>query len=135
MDDRYNTSKLLEVLTVRSLAAAMQAGPHATQPVILNNLNPGLCHSELARNIKGIGGWFFWFLKVVLARSTEEGSRTIVEAASIGDESHGQYMSEALIRDPSPFVLSEEGKKTQERVYTELMEILEEIQPGISKNI
>ena len=50
--DRYNTSKLLEVLLVRSVAAAMQKGPHAAEPVILNNVNPGLCHSELDKNVQ-----------------------------------------------------------------------------------
>ena len=50
--DRYNTSKLLEVLLVRSIATAMQNGQHAAEPVILNNVNPGLCHSELDKNVE-----------------------------------------------------------------------------------
>ena len=44
-------------------------------------------------------------------------------------------MSECVVREPSEFVRSEEGKESQERVYKELMEILENIQPGITKNI
>ena len=38
-------------------------------------------------------------------------------------------------RRPSAFVLSEEGKKTQERVFKEVMEALEKVVPGISNNI
>jgi len=135
MGDRYNTSKLLEVFTIRSLAKQMQEGPHASEPIVLNTVNPGLCHSSLARDIVGVKGLFFALFKLILARTTEVGSRTLVAAASAGDESHGQYMSDCVVVPPSEFVRSEEGQKTQQRVYEELMDILEKIQPGITKNI
>ena len=135
MAERYPTSKLLEVFTVRKLAAQMQSGPHATQPVILNMVTPGLCHSSLSRGITGVAGWIFFFVKLMLARSTEMGSRTLLASAVGKDDTHGQYMSDCVVQEPSEFVRSEEGMKTQERVYTELMDILEKIQPGITKNI
>ena len=135
MQDRYNTSKLLEVLTVRKLAAQMKSGAHANQPVILNMVNPGLCHSSLARSITGIRGWIFYFMKLAIARTTEMGSRTLVASAASNEDTHGQYMSACHVQEPSAFVRSEEGAKTQERVYKELMDILEKIQPGITKNI
>lgn len=50
--DRYNTSKLLEVLLVRSITNAMQQGQHSKGPVILNTVNPGLCHSSLDKDVK-----------------------------------------------------------------------------------
>lgn len=52
ISDRYNTSKLLEVLLVRSLAAAMRNGANANKPIIINAVNPGLCYSEIARDVK-----------------------------------------------------------------------------------
>lgn len=55
----------------------------------MNFVNPGLCHSDLARE----AGWGLYLLKLVLARSTECGSRTLVQAVEAGHESHGQYMS------------------------------------------
>jgi NAD(P)-dependent dehydrogenase (short-subunit alcohol dehydrogenase family) len=133
--DRYQTSKLLEVLFVRALAEKMNTGPHASERVILNMVNPGLCHSSLMRNTKGIMGLIVQLLKLILARSTELGSRTLVTSAAGGSETHGKYMSDCEVKDPSEFVRSEDGKKTQERVYKELMAILEKIQPGITKNI
>lgn len=78
---------------------------------------------------------FISLFKLVLARTTEVGSRCLVDSASAGEESHGQYMSECAVEDTSEFVRSDEGKVTQERVFKELMEILEKIQPGITKNI
>lgn len=45
MSERYPTSKLLEVLVVREIAPKLNGSG-----VILNMLNPGLCHSSLSRN-------------------------------------------------------------------------------------
>ena len=52
IDDRYNVSKLLEILLVRSISAAMKQSPNAATPVILNTVNPGLCHSELDKDVE-----------------------------------------------------------------------------------
>jgi len=135
MTNRYPTSKLLEVFTIRALAEQMQAGAHATQPVVLNTVNPGFCHSSLSRSVTGFRAVRFWFFKALMARTTEMGSRTLVYAAAGNEETHGKYMSECQVTEPSEFVRSEEGRKTQERVYKELMGILENIQAGITKNI
>ena len=93
MVERYPTSKLLVVLATRALAAQMSSGAHSSEPVILNTPNPGLCHSSLARNITGLRGWYFWLYKLIIARSTEVGSRTLLAAAVAKEDSHGQYMS------------------------------------------
>ncbi len=44
-------------------------------------------------------------------------------------------MDSCEARDPSPFVLSGEGAAIQKRVYSELLAILEGVQPGISKKM
>lgn len=103
--------------------------------VILNTPNPGLCHSELSRDVKGIQRVIVDGFLAILARTTEVGSRNFIAAAAAGDESHGQYISECVVTEPSKFVRSEEGKKIQEKVYKELLGVLETIQPGISANI
>ena len=89
---RYQVSKLLEVFYTRELAArTKQSGK---PEVIINYVNPGLCHSALARDISG---WGFYLVKLLFARSTEQGSRTLVHATEAGPESHGQYMSECCV--------------------------------------
>ena len=126
MKRRYPDSKLLEVLYIRALAPRLaKAHPN----IILNMLNPGLCHSELARD----AGWHLYLMKLVLARSTESGSRTLVASAAAGKESHGQYMSDAKVVDESlsPFVKSADGEKAGVRVWEELNAKLDGIQPGI----
>ena len=124
----YPVSKLLGILALREIAPQLQESG-----VILNTINPGLCHSELSRD----AGWVVQFMKFILARSTEVGSRTVVAGAMAGRESHGRYMTDAKVNDEalSAFVRSEEGKEVGKRVWKELKEILEGIHPGVTGNL
>lgn len=135
MENRYPTSKLLEVLFVRALAEQMNKEAHASERVILNMVNPGFCKTSLSRDAKGLMWLMFTLMKLFIGRTAEVGSRTLLASAIGGPETHGKYMSECVVKEPSEFVRSAEGQKTQERVYNELMEILEKIQPGITKNV
>lgn len=128
LSERYPVSKLLEVLVVRQLAPRL-----AGSGVVLNLVSPGLCHSELARE----AGLSLRVTKFFLARSTEVGSRTLVAAAAAGGASHGKYMSDGVVREEelSPFVRSADGDRAAERVWGELVDILEEAHPGVTKNI
>ena len=126
--DQYPISKLLEVFGVRAIA---QAHPASVFPVTINCVNPGLCHSELGREFPTFG---FWLIKLLLARSTEVGSRTLVHAGTQGAESHGQYLSDCEIAEPAPLVTSQEGKKAQDRVWAELLKKLEAIKPGVTSS-
>jgi len=131
MNDRYNVSKLLEVLVVREIFNSVIKDKDS-YPVIINLVNPGLCHSELARDM----GWGLALMKLLIARTTEVGSRTLVSAAGqIGEKSQGEYLSDCAIAPPSSFVRSGEGRETQKRVWNELTAILEEIEPGVTGNI
>lgn len=126
--ERYQTSKLLEVLAIRRIAPQLEGSG-----VILNMLNPGLCHSELGRDAP----FLLTLMKFFLARTTEMGSRTLVASGIAGPESHGQYMHDAKVDDSavSGFVKSKDGKKASEQVWKELSAILEAIQPGVTGNL
>jgi NAD(P)-dependent dehydrogenase (short-subunit alcohol dehydrogenase family) len=128
MGERYQVTKLLEVLAVRGMCDERSS---TAIPVTINYVNPGLCHSELGRDM----GLMFTLFKLVVARSTELGSRTLVDAAMKGPESHGMYCSDCRVALPSEFVLSEKGWEVQQRVWTELKEKLERIRPGITSNM
>jgi len=123
IDERYGTSKLLEIFLMRELAERITG-----TGVTVNMVNPGLCHSRLARDL----GWGFWMFKQVFARSTEVGSRSLLAGASADTNSHGAYMSDGAVAQNmlSRFVTSEEGLATQKKVWTQMSEILEGISPG-----
>ncbi|KAI1127054.1 NAD(P)-binding protein [Nemania abortiva] len=72
---QYPLSKLLGVFALRSIAEE-----YPSYPVTINAVSPGLCHSDL---------------------TTEEGSRTLVSAGTAGPESHGQYLEDCKVGEPS----------------------------------
>jgi len=129
MADRYPLSKLLEVFVVREMVER-----HAKEdyPVTINYVDPGFCRSALMREMTVVSKVMYIGMN---ARTTEQGSRTLVHAAMSGPETHGQYMSDCHIAQTSAFVRSAEGKKASVRVWEELSEKLEKIEPGVLKNI
>ncbi|KAF2878608.1 short-chain dehydrogenase [Massariosphaeria phaeospora] len=132
MESRYALSKLLEVFSVRAMT---NRRPSSQIPVTINCVNPGFCHSELARNAVGVQAIMFAVMKFLFARTTEQGSRTLVHAGSQGAETHGQYLSDCKLAAVAPLVPSAEGYQVQERVWTELAAKLEAIKPGVTKNL
>ncbi|KAK5163113.1 uncharacterized protein LTR77_010897 [Saxophila tyrrhenica] len=127
MADRYNVSKMLEVLACREIASLH---PVSQLNVTLNFVNPGLCYSELLREMSGIGIRIFMKL---LARTTEVGSRTLVHAGLAEPETHGKYLSDCRITECATIVEGKGGAEVQRRWWGELAQKLEEIQPGVTK--
>lgn len=85
--DRYNVSKLLNVLWTRELASKVKPSE-----IVVNTVNPGLVKSSLHReNKNSMEKKFTEFF----GRTTEEGARTILDAAIVqGPQTHGAYLSE-----------------------------------------
>lgn len=128
ISERYPTSKLLEVLTVREIAPKLEG-----TGVTLNMANPGLCHSELSRD----GAWFLEVIKFFIARKTEVGSRTLIAPAMAGPETSGKYFHDGVVGEEhlSKFVRSDEGRNAERKVWRELSQILEKIEPGITASL
>ncbi|KAK6196948.1 hypothetical protein LQW54_011033 [Pestalotiopsis sp. IQ-011] len=127
--EQYPISKLVGIFIVCAIA---EECPGSSYPVTINLVSPGLCHSDLSREAEGIPKLAFTNMKTVLARSTEQGSRTLVHGGVQGAESHGQYLEDWHIAEPSPVVL--ENKSVQARLWQELKVILEKIEPSVTKN-
>jgi retinol dehydrogenase-12 len=71
----------------------------------------------------------------LIGRTTEVGSRTLVEAAKAGVETHGIYMTDCKVGEVSGWVRSQDGVQAQAKIYSELISILDSIEPGVSSNI
>lgn len=134
-DDRYPASKLIEILMVRELGSLVNGSGEEKGKIIVNCLTPGLCYSDLSRHSKFPFTIVVVTGKMLLGRSTEMGSRTLVSSSLAGEESHGQYMADCVVHHPSKWVLGKKGAAAQKKVYAELLSILEGIQPGITKNV
>jgi len=135
MGDRYNVSKMLEVLACRAIA---KKHPQSQLGVNMNFVNPGWCHSELIREFKEqrIAGAIIGFIMSIMARTTEVGSRTLVHAGTkAGTESHGKYLADCKVTKCAKLVEGPEGPELEDRVWKELSEKLEAIQPGVLRNL
>ncbi|KAK7045047.1 hypothetical protein R3P38DRAFT_2882282 [Favolaschia claudopus] len=134
---RYVLTKLLNILFVRALTARL---PPST-PIIVNSVNPGLCHSELTRTMTGILAFFDRLTNWIFAYSTEVGSRHLVwaalaDATEVQPESlRGAYIHGQKVTEPSDFVISVEGEKMQNRIWDELISILAKVDPRVTETV
>ncbi|KAH9224997.1 hypothetical protein DL95DRAFT_452718 [Leptodontidium sp. 2 PMI_412] len=126
---RYELSKLMVQMCQKEIAERVNAGAKSkVSPVVVNCVNPGWCATELSRYYdKGriVGAIFS-----MIGRTAEAGSRTLVRGVTAGEETHGQYLSEYLVKTESTFVRSREGYQIQKRLWKELSEIIERLSPG-----
>lgn len=130
-DERYNVTKLLEILLVRELANHVGT---SHQPII-TAVNPGLCKSDFMRNLSGAKAHLVALMLFLVARSAEVGSRNLVAGGCAGQSSHGQYMADSTNEALAGWVVTEEGERVQKQVYEQTLALLEKFAPGISKNV
>ena len=134
MKARYFLSKLPVMLLVKYLASVLttsaEGDPNGKPLVVINNVAPGFCKTNLFRTHEEFA------TKVMIrliGRESEHGARTLVHGAIAGKESHGQYLSECQVKKYSPFVKGAEGDRTARRLWQELSAIYEEVKPGCTK--
>ncbi|KAK9760825.1 hypothetical protein K7432_014758 [Basidiobolus ranarum] len=131
--DRYQDTKLMNVLFTRSLARHLQESGHPEdRKITVNVINPGLVSSELGKEdeslLRRIG---FAIFQSLLARNIAEGSKTTVYAAvapECGVENgaqNGQYYSSCRAAEVNPIVEGEAGEELAERLWQETIETLE----------
>jgi hypothetical protein len=68
----------------------------------------------------------------ILARPTEVGARTLVHGASVGPESHGQYVPDCKITPTAGLAKGQAGAELQNRVWVELKQKLEAVRLGVT---
>lgn len=91
---RYPLSKLLVIYAVRGFAKRGEAAN--TGCCVINTPNPSFCKSNLANESADSAG--FKIFEKLLARSTEEGSRALVDGVLAGQESDGQYLTNCHVQ-------------------------------------
>jgi len=126
--ERYAVSKLLNLYMTRHLGPKL-----AKEGISVHCLNPGLCHSELARSASGLQLLGMKLFKFFLARKTEVGSRTLIHSAVHEDlllknGPGGRYWTDCRESAPS---LRAVDKEVEDRVMNESLEILKKIDPSI----
>ncbi|KAL6690616.1 hypothetical protein J3F84DRAFT_389071 [Trichoderma pleuroticola] len=126
MGGRYPLSKLLVLYAVREIAK------RAKGKFIINTPNPSYCKSDLTKESDSAG---MRIAEKIMARSTEEGSRTLVHAILTDESSHGQYLTNCKVQVPAKHVTNQWGQQVQKRFFDELISKLETISPSISSSL
>ncbi|PHH86891.1 hypothetical protein CDD83_9619 [Cordyceps sp. RAO-2017] len=137
LEERYNTTKLLQLMLMRRLAEASSAGAGAGGPaVVVNALNPGFCSTQLFRRLPFPFSLLRYLAFALAARSPEVGSRTLLAAAFAGEASHGRCMSDCVVRDEWPTLMDgDDGRRLADKLWAELGEVLEAVEPGVMSNV
>lgn len=98
-EPQYNISKIFLMYVAGKIAALVDNDADGYPSLVVNSVNPGAASTNLGRNITGI------FLRIVvyvylnlLARTAEEGSRSLVSACLLGSESHAQLWQDDTIQ-------------------------------------
>ncbi|KAF2713256.1 putative short-chain dehydrogenase [Pleomassaria siparia CBS 279.74] len=130
-DMRYMDSKLLVLLYIRALAAAV---PLSGSNLVCDSVNPGYCYSGLHGPNPPLK---IRISQSMTARSTDTGACTLVDSVKpVGEaeakERHGAYVDDCKVKKGTPWLETKDGKETQERVWNELNAMLEGIETGVT---
>lgn len=87
-------SKLLLHFAYRELAAQ---APVSKTGVVINLSSPGLCYTGLTRNVAFSAALPIHVMRMIVGRSAEKGSRTLLSGIAAGQDSHGKYMTECKV--------------------------------------
>jgi retinol dehydrogenase-12 len=103
LGERYICSKLLLVWATREIAKL--ATPAGRPKVIVTYSCPGACESDLAREWKDSLGKriLLYGIQKTIAKTTEEGSRTIVLGTLLDESKHGMFLKD---KDMVEYVLN-----------------------------
>ncbi|KAF8850192.1 NAD(P)-binding protein [Acephala macrosclerotiorum] len=114
LEKRYELTKLMVQRVGKELAERLAAGAKGGRSQVVVNC------------VNLIVGFIF----SLIWRTAESGSRTLVHGVTAGEETHGQYLSECLIKTESTFVRSKESSAAQKRLWKDVSEKIESLSPG-----
>ncbi|KAF7791350.1 hypothetical protein EIP86_002364 [Pleurotus ostreatoroseus] len=119
----YPVAKLPNVL----FACALTEHLPASVSLIVSNVSPGYCYSQLRRSAIELtsSAIRFWLMDFAFGRMTEQGARQLVWVALGPDGKEGMhaswmrcaYIGTQGIKELSDFVISQDDVRAQEKVY------------------
>jgi hypothetical protein len=134
MHDRYNTTKLLQLIMVRGLAEAVDVSGKAKGHVCINAVDPGLCSTWLFRRVYFPVNVLLAAVLAVVARSAEMGSRTLM-AGVFAEGTHGGFMAHCRAGTWPTLIQGEGGKVLNDKIWREMLDVMEGIEPGVTRNL
>jgi retinol dehydrogenase 12 len=126
--ERYNDTKLIVVMLARQFAK------HFPQDNLTwTSVDPGFCMSSIDRSLPSWGASILIFFRWLLGRSSELGSRNLLWGSLAGKkdgvDGEGTYIASCKVLEPNPFLKTEQGQQTEERIYKQTVELFKQIAP------
>ncbi|KAK7756049.1 hypothetical protein SLS62_001992 [Diatrype stigma] len=132
----YYEAKLLLMFVLQGLVEHLggsqgQLGGKAPKrsPIVLACC-PGQCKTNLYRAFPAGVRWFMTAFNAVIARTSEQGARTLVTGLLQGEEANGRLWVNDRFDDWSPGT-EEEWEGLQKRVWREVLEVLRKHKGGL----
>jgi retinol dehydrogenase-12 len=129
----YSNAKLIQIMFMVKLAEAVDGSGKGH--ILVNAVHPGFCGTQVFRNMPFPFNLVFNGLLAILGRTPEMGSRALLIGAFAGEHLDGKMMFNGELHELPKCMQGDEGDKLSRRVWGELVEILEGIEPGITKRI
>ncbi|KAJ7181010.1 hypothetical protein C8R46DRAFT_596720 [Mycena filopes] len=122
--DRYITSKLFNLYIAREVARLPQA-----EGVIVNVVDPGLCVSEIGRNLP-LSSFTFWILNKIAWTSAKGALNPLY--ALLHPTPPAAYISACAVYPPPAGTQTKEGLEVQAKLWSEMVELWKGISPKVS---
>jgi retinol dehydrogenase-12 len=121
MGQRYELTKLLDVMYMRSLNAHLGS---PSLPVVVAAVDPGYCYSDILRHLSFWIRAIFTLTDLLFARKTAEGAKPLVWTATAGQDNaavreslKGAYTSDCKIAEPGDYLFGPEGRECETRLW------------------
>lgn len=95
--ERYGVTKLMDLFITMELARLVPRDAHAEPLVVVNAVTPGFCKSDLLTREKA--PWILKLVQALIARTVEEGSKTLLHAVTQGSKTHGKWLENQAIAE------------------------------------
>lgn len=132
----YCEAKLLLMFVlqglVKSLGGSQGKLPASGNGPVLLACCPNQTKTDLGRNFP-IGMKVFMFVwNSVLARTAEQGSRTLVSGLTLGEEANGRLWVNDRFDDRSPNITASEWEVLQQVAWKEIVQVLKAYKPDLT---
>lgn len=95
--ERYGATKLMDIFIAMEMARFVPRDERGDPLVVVNAVAPGFCKSDLLTREKA--PWVLKLVQALVARTIEEGSKTLLHAAAEGVETHGKWLENEVIAE------------------------------------
>ncbi|KAI0965236.1 short-chain dehydrogenase/reductase [Xylaria arbuscula] len=129
-EDSYSMVKLEGMAVMQHIAKTITTSSTGSPDIIVNAVCPGLCKTELGRKFGVVQRTIGNLVLSFIARTAEQGSRTLVSGTTLGPESHGRFWHHDVLY---PIGEMAKDEALMRETWDEIYEVISEGRPAVDK--